>query len=138
MFQAIALIVFFVLSLVMGVLWNLVLFKGNYASVAGDILIENPIFPLGFAAIAVNAVVHLTIFAWVYPQGEPSWARAVLILGTVWGAHFVNTIATAAKYQISDRASFLVLEFGFASLNVLVLATAVWFILGRNTSVAAV
>ncbi|KCV83608.1 hypothetical protein ATO10_02570 [Actibacterium atlanticum] len=125
-------VAFFALSLLLGVLWLIVLFKDRYAKTVGPSFSESPYFPLGLTAIAINAAVHISVFSWVYPLGDANWGRAVVIVGTVWGAHFVSTLGTAAKFEIADRAQFVMLELAFSVLNVVVLATLMWVVLGPH------
>ena len=112
----------YVFSVLLGVLWNLVLFKDRYEAAVGDVLRDAPIFPIGLTAVAMNCATILTVFAWLYPGGF----RPVLAVGLVallWTPNLVGSFAGAAKLRIAHPATYLGLEIGFSALNVVVLGT---------------
>lgn len=131
MHYVIAYIALYIGSLVLGVVWNLVLFKAQYEAAVGDTLRAAPIFPIGLFAVALNCAAILTVFSWLYPGGFRP-ALAIALMALLWTPNLVNSFAGAAKLKIAQPASYLTLETGFSALNIVVLglvlaATFAWF-----------
>lgn len=112
---------YFVASFALGAIWHLTLFKKAYETAAGDFLLADPIFKIGFAAITLNGIAMLAAFSFAYPLGPPTIAWAITILAVIWTPHFVAIMATVAKYKIADRARYLTLEAAFSLANIVVL-----------------
>lgn len=108
-------------SLILGVIWNLVLFKAQYRAAVGQTLRDAPIFPIGLTAIALNCAAIITVFSWLYPAGTfaPLWG--IVLLGLLWAPNLVNSLAAAAKLKVASPAPYIGLEAGFSALSAVIL-----------------
>ncbi|MEP3297695.1 MAG: hypothetical protein ABJO27_14685 [Pseudoruegeria sp.] len=131
MLYIVAFVAGFILSLVNGVLWNLVLFKDKYNAATLGVLRDTPIFPIGFLAITLNLIAILCVFGWIYPVGVFDPIKGILFVGLLWVPNLVNSIATTAKFRIVEIPRFIALEAGFALMNAIVIGFALSVVFSR-------
>ncbi len=131
MLYVLAYIAMYVGSVLVGVLWNLVLFKSQYAHAVGEVLREAPIFPVGLTAVALNCAVILTVFSMLYPKGSFSPALGIGLFCLLWAPNLVGSFATAAKMKVAHVLPYMVFETGFALTNAVVLGLVSSLIFAR-------
>ena len=130
-FNLTAFLSLFVASFILGATWYLGPLKPVYAELSGAFLSDNPVFPIGLAAITLNCIAMIVAFNIVYPLGDASLMRAIAIMSVVWAPHFVAIMATVAKYEIPQKIAFLSYELPFNLLNVVVMGTILHVLYNR-------
>lgn len=97
-------------TFVMGFVWHLVLFKKLYRELAIFTRIDDPIVPLGFAAMLIQGA----ILAYLFPllsQGRGPFADG-LRFGLLVGVFIASSavLAEAAKQRVTSLPTWLIVE----------------------------
>jgi hypothetical protein len=112
-----AVLAYLVPTFLTGFVWHLVLFHGLYQRL--EIYRPDPLIPLGFASMLVQAV----IFAWAYPRlfstSVDDWGRSALRAGLVYAAlsWSFTTLAVAAKHPMTSLPEYVAVETGYTLLQ---------------------
>lgn len=97
-------------TFVMGFVWHLLVFEELYRELAIFSRIDDPIVPLGFAAMVIQGF----LLAYLYPRfsrwGEP-W-REGLRFGLLMGVFIASSavLAEAAKQRVTSLPTWLIVE----------------------------
>ena len=102
---------YLLVTFAMGYIWHLVAFKDLYARLAIFTRLDDPIVPLGFAAMVIQGA----IMSYLYPILSKSDGSAVangLRLGLVMGIFIASSavLAEAAKMYVTSLSTWLVVE----------------------------
>ena len=117
-----AVLAYVIPTFITGFVWHLVTFHDAYTRL--QIYRADPVIPLGFAAMLLQAFV----FAWAYPRlfdtARSAWMGAALRAGISFGAlsWSFTTLAVAAKHPMTSLATFFALETAFTALQFSVVA----------------
>lgn len=113
----------------LGYLWHLVLFKNIYRQLGIFSRIDDPIVPLGFAAMLLQGAV----LAYLYPYvrtGHGVWYDG-LRFGLLFGLFIASSavLAEAAKQRVTSLGTWLVVETSYYLIQfclVGVVIAAIW------------
>jgi len=113
----IACISYIVMTFIIAMTWNMVLFRDIYVSLAASSLRPEPIIPLGLLTVIIEAVVMSVLFHSFY-RSAPSFKNA-LILALSAGAFNMTyaSITVPAKFLISPIWQYMSLELTFGLLH---------------------
>ena len=113
----IATVTYSVFNFVFALLWNLGLFKKQYAEMTGTTARENPIIPLGLAAIVVQAIALSVLFS-LYYKGENPVSEG-FILGLLFGSYSTvyGAFVVPAKFNIVPIWKYATLELVYGILH---------------------
>lgn len=103
-------ICYVLVTFVMGYVWHLVAFKKIYDELAIFSRIDDPIIPLGFAAMLIQGAILAYLFPRVRHGGAPllEGIRFGLLTGVFIASSAV--LAEAAKQRVTSLPTWLVLE----------------------------
>ena len=119
---ALSMVAYVLPTFALGFVWHLVLFHRRYEQLA--LYRDQLAFPLGIAAMLVQA----TVYAWAYPRlfstRRDDWRRGAAGFALVFGlaAWAYSTLAVGAKHVMTSVPEFLALESGFTLLHFAVVA----------------
>ena len=132
---ALAVLAYFVVTMLTDYPWHMLLFHDQYEAM-GAFTRGEPVMSFGMTAILLQAVV----FAYFYPLfyrhagGGNPLARGIqfgLFMGiTVWS---VMVFATAAKFQIEPKATFVGFGTAFQVIQFTCVGAALGLVYGRGT-----
>jgi hypothetical protein len=104
----------------LGFFWHLVWFERSYDALG--IYRADPIIPLGFATVLLQAL----IFSFAYPRIFPDRRDSTLKTGLLYGfgtgllSWSFTTLAVAAKYPMASIANYVMLETAFTAIQFLI------------------
>jgi len=103
-------LVYVAVTFVMGFVWHLVLFKGLYRELAIFSRIDDPIIPLGFAAMLIQGAFLAYLFPLMPHERGPVAAglRFGLLVGVFMATSAV--LAEAAKQRVTSLPTWLLVE----------------------------
>lgn len=119
---ALAVLAYVVPTFITGFIWHLVAFHDVYVRFA--IYRAEPIIPLGFGSMLVQAL----IFAWAYPRlfdtSRTAWQAGALRAGLLFAglSWSFTTLAVAAKHPMASVSDYLMIESGFTVVQFLLVA----------------
>lgn len=119
---ALAMLAYVVPTFITGFLWHLVFLHDAYTRLA--IYRPEPVIPLGFASMLVQAV----LFAWAYPRlfdtAAGTWKRSALCAGVSYAAlsWSFTTLAVSAKHPMASVPEYVAIETAFTVLQFLLVA----------------
>ena len=98
-------------------LWNMVIFKKQYAELTGATAREKPIIPLGLLAIIVQALALSILFSLFYTGINP--ISQGLMLGLLVGSYSIvyGAFVVPAKFNISPVSKYAILELVYGVLH---------------------
>lgn len=101
---------YLVITFAMGFVWHLVLFKKLYAELGIFARLDDPIIPLGFAAMLIQGAVLAYLYPYIARVGSPlaEGLRFGLIMGLFIASSAV--IAEAAKQRVTSLPTWLIVE----------------------------
>lgn len=105
-----------------GFVWHLVVFHETYLRL--NIYRPEPIIPLGFASMLVQAV----IFAWSYPKlfdtARDAWRRSAFLalIGFSAISWSFTTLAVSAKHPMSSVPEYFLIETSFTLVQYIFVA----------------
>ncbi len=104
-----------VLTLSLGFVWNLILFRDVYVAIGSQSMRAAPVMPLGLAAIVIEAVVLGFLFA---KLSDGSISQG-LVLAFAVGAFSMTYggLVVPAKFMIEPIATYVLLESAFGVLH---------------------
>ncbi len=115
------LLIYLVLSFVLGAVWHVVLFKAYYKKLAIYSNIENPRFSFGLSAMLLQGIV----LAYVYP-----FIPNPLVFGV--GLFMLLTsfmvFAEAGKQNTTSLSGFVTIQTAFCAVQAVVVSLAFWFV----------
>ena len=113
----IATVAYIVFNFVFALVWNLGLFKKQYAEMTGSTGREKPIIPLGLVAIIVQALALSTVFALFYQGTNPIGEG--LMLGLLVGSYSAvyGAFVVPAKFKIEPIWKYATLELVYGILH---------------------
>lgn len=121
-----------VITFVLGFVWHLVLFKGLYRRLAIYSRIDDPVVPLGLAAMIIQGA----ILAGLYPRvmHEESPLLAGIAFGLVMGAFIASSavLAEAAKQRVTSLSTWLAVETAYYAIQFSVAGLAIGLIHGAS------
>lgn len=93
-----------------GFVWHLILFKQLYKDLGIFSRIDDPIIPLGFAAMLIQGAVLAYLYPRVSKRREPT--KEGLSFGIIMGVLMLSSavIAEAAKQRVSSLPTWLIVE----------------------------
>lgn len=103
-------------TMILGYTWHLIFFKDLYDSI-GIYNRTEPIIPLGFASMIVQGLIVAYLLPF-YVKGNYTFARAIkysLLMGLFLFS--VSTLANAAKINVSDMQTWLLIQIGYTVLQ---------------------
>lgn len=103
-------------TIILGYTWHLIIFKELYENLGIYNRVE-PIIPLGFTSMIIQGLIIAYLFPF-YARGKYTFAAALkfnLIMGLFLFS--VSTLANAAKIQVSDMQSWVLIQIGFTLLQ---------------------
>ena len=101
----------------LAILWHLIIFGSVYESL--NYMNQEPIFALGFAAIATQSYIFAVAYYWV--QSRP-WLFSFLFMAVIWSSH---VLAYSAKVSMTNIPLYMALETAYFIVNYSVIA---WFV----------
>ncbi len=106
---------YIVLTFALAFVWNMVLFRDTYVALGAQSMRDEPIMPLGLAAILIEAVVLALLFSKVF-NGS---LKQGLFLALAVGAFSITygALVVPAKFLIDPVPSYVALEAGFGLLH---------------------
>ena len=111
--------------------WNLGIFKSRYHAMAGEVLRDEPVIPLGLAAIVGNTFVILTLFSLLYPAGEVVILRGVFLslLATLPSITY-GAFVLPAKIRTAKTSDYVLLELAYGVISVVLTAAGLTLVFG--------
>lgn len=99
-----------VITFVMGFVWHLVLFKDLYRRLAIYSRIDDPVVPLGLAAMIIQGAILAALYPRVVGEGNP--VTAGVAFGLVMGLFIASSavLAEAAKQRVTSLSTWLAVE----------------------------
>ncbi len=106
---------YIVITFAIAFVWNMILFRDAYVAMGGSALRGNPIMPLGFVAILIEAVA----LSWLFSHFFDGTLRQGLLLAFAVGAFSVGyaSFVVPAKFAIEPVAKYVGLELTFGVLH---------------------
>lgn len=97
--------------------WHLVALHDRYTQLS--IYRPEPIIPLGFASMVVQAVVFASAYPRIFDTAREAWLGSALRSGLTFGAlsWSFTTLAVAAKHPMTSVGEYVVLETLFTLLQ---------------------
>jgi len=125
---------YLVVTFAMGYVWHLVLFKDLYARLAIFTRLDDPIVPLGLAAMLIQGAVLAYLYPVVARSGEP--VLEGIRFGLIMGAFIASSavIAEAAKQRVSSLATWLAVESAYYAIQFVVCGIAIALVYGRRSA----
>lgn len=113
----IATVAYIVFNFVFALVWNLGLFKKQYAEMAGTTAREKPIIPLGLVAIIVQALALSVLFSSFYQGTNPIGEG--LMLGLLIGSYSIvyGAFVVPAKFKIVPVWKYAMFEVAYGVLH---------------------
>lgn len=122
---------YLVVTFAMGYVWHLVLFKDLYARLAIFSRLDDPVVPLGFAAMFVQG----GVLAYLYPKvaSEGPLVLEGLSFGLLMGLFIASSavLAEAAKQRVSSLSTWLAIETTYYALQFGLAGIAIAFVYSR-------
>ena len=117
-------------TFILGFTWHFWLFPDLYEKLAIYNRAE-PIIPLGFLSMAIQAVVMAYLFPFFQRTGSP--IRRGIVFGLVMGTFLfsVSTLANAAKIVVADMGSWLLVQTAFHMLQFILAGALIGWAYGR-------
>ena len=127
---------YLVITFAMGFVWHLVLFKKLYAKLGIFTRIDDPIIPLGFAAMLIQGAVLAYLYPLIAQAGDPvpEGLRFGLLMGLFIASSAV--IAEAAKQRVSSLSTWLGVESAYYAIQFALSGIAIALIYGKLGSAA--
>ena len=99
-------------TMILGMMWHFVFFKGLYESL-GIYNRAEPIIPLGITSMAIQALIMAYLFPFFYKGGNAitQGIKFGLIMGLFLFS--VSTLANAAKIEVTSMSSWIVIQIAF-------------------------
>ncbi|OUR76129.1 hypothetical protein A9Q83_15040 [Alphaproteobacteria bacterium 46_93_T64] len=130
----IACISYIVLTFVIAMTWNMVLFRDIYISLAASSLRPEPIVPLGLLTVVIEAVALSLLFHTFY-RSAPSFKNALLLALSVGTFNMTYAAFTVpAKFLISPVWQYASLELAFGIVHYGLAGIAFFFIFGKRVT----
>jgi hypothetical protein len=108
---------YLVVTFAMGYVWHLVLFKDLYARLAIFSRLDDPVVPLGFAAMLIQG----GVLAYLYPKlsGSGPLLLEGLGFGLLMGLFIASSavLAEAAKQRVSSLSTWLGIETAYYAIQ---------------------
>jgi len=122
---------YLVVTFAMGYLWHLVLFKKLYAELAIFTRLDDPIVPLGFAAMVIQGAVLAYLYPIVAGGGAPviEGIRFGLVMGLFIASSAV--VAEAAKQRVTSLPTWLAVESVYYAIQFILCGIAIAVVYGR-------
>lgn len=119
-------------TFIMGFVWHLVLFKDLYRRLAIYSRIDDPIVPLGLAAMIVQGAILAALYPRVMHEGNP--ALAGVAFGLVMGAFIASSavLAEAAKQRVTSLSTWLAVETAYYAIQFSLAGLAIGLIHGAS------
>jgi hypothetical protein len=126
-----------VITFVMGFVWHLVLFKDLYARLGIFTRIDDPIIPLGLAAMFIQGAVLAYLYPLVARNGGV--VREGIRFGLITGLFIASSavVAEAAKQRVSSLTMWLTVESVYYALQFVLCGIAIALVQSRLKSRAA-
>jgi len=118
----------------MGFVWHLVTFKDLYAKLGIFSRIDDPIIPLGFAAMLIQGGVLAYLYPLIATSGSPVYEG--IKFGLLMGLFIASSavIAEAAKQRVSSLYTWLVVESFYYAIQFSLSGIAIALIYGKLES----
>lgn len=128
-------ITYIIVSFAWAYVWNLVLFKDAYSAIANSALRPEPIIPLGFVAIIIQALVITYLFVKIFPLAPSMKTAFTLTLG--FGTFLITYAAfvVPAKFNISSPQQYMAMELVFEIIHFTIIAL-LFFSIFKNSKLA--
>ncbi len=106
-----------VVTFAMGFVWHLVLFKRLYAKLAIYSRLDDPIIPLGLAAMLIQGAILAYLYPLLSGSGGPVFegVRFGLIMGAFIASSAV--VAEAAKQRVTSLPTWLLVESAYYAIQ---------------------
>jgi len=106
-----------VLTLTLGFVWNLILFKDLYAGMTGAAMRPNPIIPLGLIAILFEAITLSLAFQKFHNSSIGLRSGLVIALGFGVFSMTYASLVVPAKFAIEPVATYTLMEITFGLIH---------------------
>lgn len=124
--------VYVVVTFGLGFVWHLVLFRRTYSRLGVFSRIDDPVIPLGIAAMLIQG----GILAYLYPlfPSSDTPLETGLRFGLVAGAFLASSavVAEAAKQRVSSLSTWLVLETAYYLIQFAAVGVLIAMVYGRR------
>jgi hypothetical protein len=122
---------YLVITFAMGFVWHLMLFKELYAKLGIFTRIDDPIIPLGLAAMLIQGAVLAYLYPFIARGGDPvpEGLRFGLIMGLFIASSAV--IAEAAKQRVSSLPNWLLVESVYYAIQFALSGIAIALVYGK-------
>jgi hypothetical protein len=117
---------YIVLTFALAFIWNMLLFRDKYTALASESLRDNPIMPLGFVAIVIQALILATLFS-KFSDGS---MQQGLLLALGVGAFSITygAFVVPAKFAIAPVAHYAALELLFGVIHYSAIGVALTYV----------
>lgn len=125
-------VAYVLITFALGFVWHLVLFASLYEELAIFSRLDDPIVPLGLAAMVIQGAV----LAWIYPAlaRRAGPAAAGLRFGLMMGLFIASSavLAEAAKQRVSSLPTWLIVEGVYYFLQFGLSGVAIGLVYGKS------
>lgn len=123
--------VYVVISMVLGMTWHMVVFKGVYDSL-GIYNRQEPIIPLGLSSMLIQGAILAYLYPYLYRGGKPVIAgvRFGLIMGLFMFT--TTTLAAGAKTVVTSMSTWLIIQSAFHLVQFVASGAAIGMVFGSD------
>jgi hypothetical protein len=129
--QIVAFASYIAVTFAWAIIWNLVFFKETYSALAVSAYRSEPIIPLGFVAIVIQAITITYLFGKFFPLAPT--LKTALMLTVGFGVFLITyaALVVPAKFAVSPTFEYVALELVFEIIH-FVLIGLMFFSIFRN------